>query len=277
MCAWCGAQVVQSYIKCMIESVEVIVQSDHSIDDPLDDDGSLKEQLERLPVICLFQYPNVAQFLLSFLDPILRAYEEQVLKNPNPPQGQEALRRVEVLDGQLTWLVYIIGAIIGGHSSTDLHGTEGQEAIDAQMASRCLQLAGGVNYRMSQTGGRAKCSHRLELAILYFFQNFRKMYTWEQHMPGMLSVSSVVRMDSGPMLKQKAYQTMYEHMGMGDHVAITNIMVTKVSFPYHTKLIGAPATNSPYLPSIQLGAESRPLCLLCRWGTTSSTGATTRR
>jgi hypothetical protein len=49
-------QVVHSYIKCMLDSVEVVVMSEGTLDDPLDDEGSLKEQLERLPVICLFQY-----------------------------------------------------------------------------------------------------------------------------------------------------------------------------------------------------------------------------
>lgn len=228
----CVLQVVHSYIKCMIDSVEVVVMAEGGLDDPLDDEGSLKEQLERLPVICLFQYPAVAQYLLSFLDPVLRLYEEQVLKSLGPPQTAEAARRVDIMDGQLTWLVYMVGAIIGGHSSTDIHTTEGQEAIDASMASRCMQLAQGLNFRMTQTGGQAKCSARLELALMHFFQSFRKMYTWEQNMPGMLGMSNAVRMDSagvgGPVLKQKAYQTMYEHMGMGDHVAVTNIIVTKI-------------------------------------------------
>lgn len=44
----------------------------------------------------------------------------------------------------------------------------------------------------------------------------------------MLAMTSAVRMDSGPVLKQKAYQTMYEHMGLGDHIAVTNIIVTKI-------------------------------------------------
>ncbi len=40
----------------MIESVEVIACSDGTLEDPLDDEGSIKEQLDRLPAICLFQY-----------------------------------------------------------------------------------------------------------------------------------------------------------------------------------------------------------------------------
>jgi exportin-7 len=244
----CVLQVVQSYIKCMIESVEVVAHSDGSLDDPLDDEGSLKEQLERLPIICLFQYSSVASYLMSFLDPILRAYQDKVLKDPSPhltaQQSPEAAREMVILDGQLTWLVYMVGAIIGGHTS-ELHGTSScasgdggatsQEAIDANLASRCLMVAQGLNVRAQQTGGAGPCSPRLELALVYFFQAFRKMYTCE--MPHVLSMSSsaaaaaaaAVRMDGGgSMMKAKGYQTVYDLMGLGDQVAVTNIIVTKV-------------------------------------------------
>lgn len=128
----------------------------HSLDDPLDDEGSLKEQLERLPVICLFQvrirrcgvvwsgviawyvgesfsvslylciphrstsdpavttqphhhhlkqYASVAQFLTSYLDPVLRAYEEKVLNNPSPHEharaAPDAGREMEVCEFEL--------------------------------------------------------------------------------------------------------------------------------------------------------------------------------
>lgn len=119
----------------------------------------------------------MAQFLTSYLDPVLRAYEEKVLNNPSPHEHARAApgagREMEVLDGQLTWLVYMVGAVIGGHAATELHGsTEGQEAVDASLASRCLMLAQGLNARAQQTGGiePPPCSPRLELALVYFFQ-----------------------------------------------------------------------------------------------------------
>jgi hypothetical protein len=89
-----------------------------------------------------------------------------------------------------------------------------QEAVDASLASRCLMLAQGLNARAQQTGGvePPPCSPRLELALVYFFQAFRKMYSCELlgggpggtggiGGPGLLSMTSV-RMDSGPMMKQ---------------------------------------------------------------------------
>lgn len=46
----------------------------------------------------MLQYPNVAQFLLSYLDPILRSYEQEVLNQPNPPQVRRP-RRTENREG----------------------------------------------------------------------------------------------------------------------------------------------------------------------------------
>jgi preprotein translocase subunit YajC len=47
------------------------------------------------------------------------------------------------------------------------------------------------------------------------------------HTPLCLSVSLAYHRPQTP--SQKAYQTLYEHMGLGDHVAVTNIIVTKAS------------------------------------------------
>ena len=45
-------------------------------------EGSLKEQLERLPVICRFQYTAVAEFVLNIVDPVLASYQSAVAQFP---------------------------------------------------------------------------------------------------------------------------------------------------------------------------------------------------
>ncbi len=128
---------------------------------------------------------------MSYLDPILRAYEEKVLKDPSPhltaQASPDAAKQMLILDGQLTWLVYMVGSIIFGHltelpsssssSSSNDGGATSQESIDANLASRCLMLAQGLNVRAQQTGTAGPCSPRLELALVYFFKAFRSMYT----------------------------------------------------------------------------------------------------
>jgi hypothetical protein len=50
--------------------------NDDSIDNPLDDQGSLKEQLERIPLIVRFQYPLGAQYIIGLFDPLMQRLNE---------------------------------------------------------------------------------------------------------------------------------------------------------------------------------------------------------
>ena len=45
-------------------------------------EGSLKEQLERLPAICRFQYTAVAEYVLNIVDPVLASYQSAVAQFP---------------------------------------------------------------------------------------------------------------------------------------------------------------------------------------------------
>ena len=58
-------QVTQAYINTVLESVDVCCRDED--EDPLDDEGSLKEQMDRLPVIARLQYETIAQLLLICL------------------------------------------------------------------------------------------------------------------------------------------------------------------------------------------------------------------
>eukprot|EP00586_Coscinodiscus_wailesii_P002586 CAMPEP_0172484254 /NCGR_PEP_ID=MMETSP1066-20121228/11629_1 /TAXON_ID=671091 /ORGANISM="Coscinodiscus wailesii, Strain CCMP2513" /LENGTH=1123 /DNA_ID=CAMNT_0013248627 /DNA_START=273 /DNA_END=3644 /DNA_ORIENTATION=+ len=237
--------VVEAYIESMLGSVETVLRSDGGLDDPLDDDGSLKEQLDRLPVLCRFQYSSVANILLAKFDPLLSSYREVMghlgsTSTDNAPQ--DIANRVAILEGQLTWLTYIVGSIVGGHSWSNSHMGDGNETIDASLSRRTLQLAQGIDYRLTNTNGRGRANPKLELALLYYFQNFRRVYMfmWDPvndnsgatvNIGGnVVSVVSMVtaKLDSDPSTKQKVYQRMFEHLGMGEHTAVANLIVTKV-------------------------------------------------
>ncbi|EEC50702.1 predicted protein [Phaeodactylum tricornutum CCAP 1055/1] len=220
--------VAETYIDSMLGSSETVIRSDGALEDPLDDDGSLKEQLDRLPIICRFQYGTVANLILNKFDPLLNSYQDIVAKlgssatNSAPP---DVMLRVEIIEGQLTWLVYIVGAIVGGHSWSSTHMADGEETIDASLSRRVLQLAQGMEYRLTSSNGVGRANARLEHALLCYFQNFR-------------------RLDSGgTSTKQKIYLRMFEHLGMGDHTAVANLIVTKIGnnlkfWPEDQDLIG---------------------------------------
>lgn len=250
--------VTETYIDSMLGSVETVIMSDGALDDPLDDEGSLKEQLDRLPVICRFQYGAVANTILNKFDPLLNQYRELVSStlgtNPTSAAPPEVQQRVQIIESQLTWLTYMVGAIVGGHSWSSAHMTDGEETIDASLSRRVLQLAQGMDYRLTSSNGAGRSDSRLEQAMLFYFQNFRRVYMfmWDQ-MSGSTSGSSgdtlsvvgmmASKIESGPTAKQRIYQRMFEHLGMGDHTAVANLIVTKMGnnlkfWPEDEELIG---------------------------------------
>jgi exportin-7 len=254
--------VVETYIESMLASVEAVLRSDGTLDDPLDDDGSLKEQLDRLPVIARFQYAPVAQMLLAKFDPLLDQYKNMISQLGNGPTSSapvDAQQSMAIVEGQLTWLTYMVGAIVGGHSWSSAHMGEGEEAIDASLSRRALQLAQGMDFRLTSTNGIGRADPQLEQALLFYFQNFRRVYMfmWDQMSannssptPGdALSVGMIVaKLDSGPSKKQKVYQRMFDHLGMGDHTTVANIIVTKMGnnlkyWPEEQEIVGKTLEN----------------------------------
>lgn len=235
--------VMETYIESMLGSVETVLRSDGALDDPLDDDGSLKEQLDRLPVICRFQYGAVANMMLNKFDPLLNQYRDLMAPlgaNATTTAPADVQQRMAIIEGQLTWLTYMVGAVVGGHSWSSAQMADGEESIDASLSRRALQLAQGMDFRLTSSNGAGRADARLEQALLFYFQNFRRVYMfmWDQMSGSSSSVSgdnlsSVVgmiasKLDSGPSTKQKIYQRMFDHLGMGDHTVVANLIVTKM-------------------------------------------------
>ncbi|CAN0003563.1 unnamed protein product, partial [Choristocarpus tenellus] len=61
------------------------------------------------------------------------------------------------------------------------------------------------------------------------------MYMWEQHgmsaaaaLTGIMLVGGMPKQEYTPSLKQKVFARFFEHIGMGDHPTIINVIVTKI-------------------------------------------------
>lgn len=82
-------------------------------------------------------------------------------------------RRVQVVEGQITWFVHMIGAIIKGRLTTG--STESQEVMDGELAARVLSLlkAADSPFHLARYGDTSR--QRLDIALLTFFQHFRKV------------------------------------------------------------------------------------------------------
>lgn len=73
----------------------------------------------------------------------------------------------------MTWLVYLIGAAIGGRVT--FNSNEDGDAMDGEMACKVLQLMTFSDSRLPQ-GGYEKLEH----SFLFFFEQFRKIYIGDQ-------------------------------------------------------------------------------------------------
>ena len=224
--------VVECYVDSMLGSVETVLRSEGALDDPLEDEGSLMEQLDRLPTICRFQYSAVASIIVGKFDPLLQKYQElmrHLVSSSTDSAPPNVAQQVAILEGQLTWLTYIIGSIVGGHSWSSSQVGNGEETLDASLSKRVLQLVQGIDYRLTNSNGSGKADSKLEVAMLYYFQNFRRVYMfmWEQTGSGNAAMGSM-KLESGPSTKQKVYENMFDNMGLGDHTTVSNLIVTKM-------------------------------------------------
>ncbi|XP_046658965.1 exportin-7 isoform X2 [Homalodisca vitripennis] len=189
-------EVTNAYITSRLECVAVVVRE--SLEDPLDDLGMIQQQLEQLSVIGRCEYQKTCTLLVQLFDQAARVYQE-LMSSPAPPQLD-----INIQEGRLTWLVYIIGSAIGGRVS--FNSNDEHDAMDGELVCRVLQLMNLTDSRLSQGG-----CEKLELAMLSFFEQFRKIYVGDQ-----------VQKNS------KVYRRMSEVLGLIDESMVLSVFIRKI-------------------------------------------------
>ncbi|CAH1784527.1 unnamed protein product, partial [Owenia fusiformis] len=188
-------EVTKAYITSRLDSVAVVLRD--SLEDPLDDQGMISQQLEQLSTIGRCEYEKTCALVVQLFDEAAQRYQELVASSA-------ASGVIGVQEGRLTWLVYIIGAVIGGRvsfASTDEH-----DAMDGELVCRVLQLMNLTDSRLAQAG----CA-KLELAMLSFFEQFRKIYVGDQ-----------VQKTS------KVYRRLSEVLGLNDEAMVLRVFIGKI-------------------------------------------------
>jgi len=166
----CVLQVVQSYVDTMLQSVDVVVASEGGIEDPLEDEGSLREAMDRLPVIARLQFDTVAQSLINVFEQLLGQYMQGITMAQTP----QVAMQLKVIEGRMTWLTYIVAAVIGAQS--DARKSTAELQWDGRLCKCVFILCKTINERLKTTGGAGKCDEKLEISILQFFKSFKKVY-----------------------------------------------------------------------------------------------------
>ncbi|KPP68145.1 exportin-7-like [Scleropages formosus] len=187
-------EVTKAYITSRLESVHIILRD--GLEDPLDDTGLVQQQLDQLSTIGRCEYEKTCALLVQLFDQSAQSYQE-LLQSTN-----SSAMDIAVQEGRLTWLVYIIGAVIGGRVS--FASTDEQDAMDGELV--VLQLMNLTDSRLAQAG-----NEKLELAMLSFFEQFRKIYIGDQ-----------VQKSS------KLYRRLSEVLGLNDETMVLSVFIGKI-------------------------------------------------
>uniref|UniRef100_A0A8D8RPF3 Exportin-7 n=2 Tax=Cacopsylla melanoneura TaxID=428564 RepID=A0A8D8RPF3_9HEMI len=191
-------EVTTAYITSRLDSVAVVIRD--NLEDPLDDLGMVSQQLEQLSAIGRCEYQKTCTLLVQMFDQSARLYQE-LISTPSPNQIEIAIQ-----EGRLTWLVYIIGAAVGGRVS--FNSNEDHDAMDGELVCRVLQLMNLTDPRLLGPGPGCE---KLELAMLSFFEQFRKIYVGDQ-----------VQKNS------KVYRRLNEVLGLCDEATVLSVFVRKI-------------------------------------------------
>ncbi|KAJ0043501.1 hypothetical protein Pint_18408 [Pistacia integerrima] len=198
--------IIEGFISSRFESLQSELLDELS-ENPLDNVELLQDQLDFFPHLCGFQYENCTTYILKILEPILRMYMEgaglQVCSDD---------KELSIIEAKLAWIVHIVAAIlkikhIGGLKN------ESQEVFDAELSARVLQLINVTDSGLHSQRYGELSKQRLDLAILTFFEHFRKSYVGDQ------------AVHSAKML----YSRLSELLGIHDNLLLLNAIVRKIA------------------------------------------------
>ena len=89
-------------------------------------------QIKQVAVIARCQFDTTCQYIISVFDPLVAHYTAMLASGAVDPNNPQYL----VLDGKLTWLMFVLGAVVGTSAlhAKPLHG--GRSTVDSLHGGR---------------------------------------------------------------------------------------------------------------------------------------------
>ncbi|KAI9275093.1 armadillo-type protein [Helicostylum pulchrum] len=166
-------ELTRAYISTSIDAVSVRI--DEGLEDPLENEESLIETLNILGQIAHCKYEASSTALLNLFDPITVEYQNLITQPTTHSDFKEALENVET---KFAWLVYIMASFVGNRTS--FLNSEDLDRIDSEITTKVLQLM-DVQQSLQNQHGTTFMNEKLDLAFIYFFQQFKKSYMCESN------------------------------------------------------------------------------------------------
>ncbi|PFH35350.1 importin-beta N-terminal domain-containing protein [Besnoitia besnoiti] len=175
---------------------------DMDLENPLHNEVLRAEQLDVLTQLGRCRYGDTATKVLELFHETRAAAE------------QKAISR-EVFQEKITWLVYIVGALIGGHWTGRVPMTSADDETQGPSHVVNAELAKLVFKLIDETNKFADTPESLELSYLYFLEQFRKVYIGE-HAKQVVNIQSPDRFAAV--------------LGAANDDEVLGLLVTKIGF-----------------------------------------------
>lgn len=200
-------EITQSFIMSRMDVARVVILQSN-IENPLEDEEALTEQLEAIPTLVHSNAEKIVPTMLTLFDPLLNTYQEGINRGAHLTTVDE----LRIAEGQLAWLSYFFGAVIGQRTSNNR--SDSTDLLDGEMTARAIRCASLVEQRIlsAPSAVEEETLQRLESSVLYFLQSFRKVYIGES-----------------AILSSQVYNRLSTLLGLGDHLAVLNVIVNKVA------------------------------------------------
>eukprot|EP00928_Gymnodinium_smaydae_P007847 TRINITY_DN12809_c0_g1_i1.p1 TRINITY_DN12809_c0_g1~~TRINITY_DN12809_c0_g1_i1.p1 ORF type:complete len:1123 (-),score=189.53 TRINITY_DN12809_c0_g1_i1:90-3359(-) len=194
-------QITIAYVESRLFMAEASADpnSSHDWDDPLEDEVLRAEQLEVLSNLGRCRYQDTAQYIMKHFEEVSRF-------------GQQGAMPQMVFEKKMTWIVYMMGALVGGHASAKANRADTECApthvVNGELAGRIFKL---INLTDSQSQNNA--SEGLEIGYLYFLEQFRKVYIGEH---------------AKQVVQQQVSERLATVLGLEDENAVLGLLINKI-------------------------------------------------
>lgn len=192
-------QITVAYVESRLFMAEASADSGNcqDWDDPLSDEVLRAEQLEVLSNLGRCRYQDTAQYIMKHFEEVSRL-------------GQSGAVQQAVFEKKMTWIVYMMGALVGGHASAKANRADTDCApthvVNGELAGRIFRL-------VNLTDQQGSASEGLELAYLYFLEQFRKVYIGEH---------------AKQVVQQQVSERLATVLGLEDENAVLGLLINKI-------------------------------------------------
>ncbi|KAK3828778.1 MAG: hypothetical protein J3Q66DRAFT_19599 [Benniella sp.] len=174
----------RAYLKSRLECAQAVI--DGEVDDPLESEEDLVTTLEMYATVARCKYVESGQYVLAEFKDLAKRHREliqRVSAGTTSPSldSNEIKEQLLVVEMQLTWMVYIIGALIGGRIS--YQSTAELDQMDGELASEVLGFIHQLQVWSAQRPlfiASADAHLYVQSAIIYFYTQFRNSYIGEE-------------------------------------------------------------------------------------------------